>query len=486
MQLRKIFQLTFLLVFCAASLNSAPVVQAARSNEAAPEVLAQDSGVTAYDLIVAMNTLRASYGYAALIEDPVIDAVAQSTAEIMAANQMSWHIGDVSGRVTSAGYGGGGKVFATENFAAGNNYSIDEIMIVWGDESHMLPATNGAYCNVGAGIAKSPNGLTYYVLQAAYVSGKSCGKYTSSGGATTTQGGTTDQGRVPGVSQVIVPVKIAAPDADGNIYHVVEAGQSFWAIAVAYKVTIKDIETWNNLTKDSKLQIGQKLFIPSANTKGYATPTPVGMFAVSTPDVDGKIVHTVASYQTLSTISDAYKVSIDTILSLNGIRVDTPLQIGQKLVIDRGHVTPSPTPRPLTPIEKLTPEADGQYYHVIQSGQTLSWIADLYGIKVNDLMAWNNLNASSILHPNQKLLLKVTPPATATFTPGPATATFTPTQAPPTLTATQPSTPTTAPSPTVIQTNKASAISMDSVVLYSIVGLAVIGLLLVLFFSRKK
>ena len=67
----------------------------------------QASEVTAFDLIIAMNTLRASYGLPALIEDPIIDAVAQSTAEIMAANQMSWHIGNVSGRLASAGYGGG-------------------------------------------------------------------------------------------------------------------------------------------------------------------------------------------------------------------------------------------------------------------------------------------------------------------------------------------------------------------------------------------
>ena len=108
---------------------------------------------------------------------------------------------------------------------------------------------------------------------------------------------------MPGVSQLIVPVKIATPDAEGKIFHAVEAGQSFWAIAVAYKITIKDLEIWNNLSKDSKLQIGQRLFIPGSNTKGYATPTPVGMIQISKPEKDGKIVHTVQSYQTLSTIA---------------------------------------------------------------------------------------------------------------------------------------------------------------------------------------
>ena len=174
----------------------------------------QSAEVTAFDLIIAMNTLRLSYGLPALVEDPIVDAVAQSTAEIMASNQMSWHIGDVSGRLAAAGYGGGSKVWATENFAVGN-HSIDEIMIVWSDESHMIPAVNPAYCHVGAGTAKSSNGRTYYVLQAAYIAGKSCGEYKSSGGTTTQPGGSTNEGRQGGVSQLIVPVNIATPDAEG-------------------------------------------------------------------------------------------------------------------------------------------------------------------------------------------------------------------------------------------------------------------------------
>jgi LysM repeat protein len=72
----------------------------------------------------------------------------------------------------------------------------------------------------------------------------------------------------------------------------VEAGQSLWAIAIAYKITIKDIQTWNNLAAGSSLQIGQRLFIPTSNTEGYATPTPIGMVRLSKPDRDGKVVHT--------------------------------------------------------------------------------------------------------------------------------------------------------------------------------------------------
>jgi LysM repeat protein len=440
-------------------------------------------GASAADLIMAMNTLRVSNGLPALVEDPIIDAVAQATAETMAAAQMSWHIGNAAGRIQAAGYGGGAKVWATENFAVGMDMSIDQIMIIWSDASHMIPAVTPAYCHVGAGTAQAGNGSTYYILQAAYTSTGSCGPYTppSSGENTPGSPARTSQ---PLVSQLIVPVKVATPDADGKIYHVVQAGQSFWAIAVAYKVTIKDLEIWNNLSRDVRLQVGQKLFIPSSNTAGYATPTPVGMIQLSTPDADGKIVHTVQAYQALITIAQAYGTTVDKILALNGIKAEWPLQIGQKLVIHPGNVTPSPTPRPLKPVEKLTPASDGKYYHVVKSGESLSWIAQLYEISAAELMAWNGLDGATVIYPDQKLVLQVTPPATITPTPGPATATPTETALPPTPTATETPLPVVA-SPTVQEAEMVNT-GVHPAVWAGVVGLLGVGAFLAVFYFRRK
>ncbi|MBC8496149.1 MAG: LysM peptidoglycan-binding domain-containing protein, partial [Chloroflexi bacterium] len=376
------------------------------------------------ELILAMNTLRVSSGLPALIEDPIVNAVAQSTADIMAANSMSWHIGDVRGRIAAAGYGGGATVWATENFAVGN-MSIDVIMQAWADPDHMRPAVNPAYCHVGAGVAQAPDGRYYYILQAAYTSEHACGEYKSVLGDSGT--GTNSN---PPVSQIIIPVKIATPDADGRIYHIVQSGQSFWSIAIAYQITIHDLEVWNNLSKDNGLFIGQKLFIPSSSTEGYATPTPVGMILLATPDTDGKVVHEVQPYQVLIRIANAYQIQVDTILALNGLKADWPLQIGQKLLIDPGNETPSPTPRPLSAIEQLTPASDGNYYHTVQSGDFLAWIADQYDVKLADLMAWNGLAADSIIRPGQQLLLLVTPPVTASPTLAPPSTTPTITQTP--------------------------------------------------------
>ena len=444
--------------------------QAAQAEDIRPAPLQQ---VSAYELIIAMNTLRVSYGLPALIEDPIVNAVAQSTAQIMAANNMSWHIGDVRGRISAAGYGSGGTVWATENFAvSGGGMGIDEIMAAWADPDHMRPAVTPAYCHVGAGVAQAANGRIYYILQAAYVSEQACGSASAPVGP-----GTLQPGPVPNiVPQIIIPVKKATPDAEGKIFHEVQAGQSFWAIAIAYQITIRDIEVWNNTSRDVPLKAGQRLFIPNENTAGYATPTPFGMFVPAAPDADGKIVHEVQPYQALITISDAYHVPMDRLLALNGWQQDWPLQVGQKLVIDPGHVTPSPT---LSNIQKLTPEVDGNYYHTINSGETLGWIAGFYGVPLTDLMAWNGMNNASVIFPGQKLVLRVTPPATETLTPSPTTVVLSPSPSmtSPAQTATLPAIETASTSP------RRSSLSL----VFGVAVLAIGGLLWTLWrFSRKS
>lgn len=423
--------------------------------------------VSAYDLIVAMNTLRVAHGNPPLIEDPIINAVAQYTAQVMAEKQMSWHIGNVRGRLAAAGYGGGATVWATENFAVGLSMTIDQIMAAWADPDHMRPAVEASYCHVGAGVATAANGRTYYVLQAAYISGQPCGSYTPGSGGTPGGGSSGSSGAA--IPQYIVPVQLATPDTEGNIYHIVQPGQTFWAIAIAYQVTIADLERWNNLSRDVPLRTGQRLYIPGPNSAGRATPTPKGMVTTSTPDAEGRIVHEVQAYQTLITIAQAYGVTVEHILALNGWQADWPLRIGQQLLIDPGRITPSPT---LSAIQRLTPEADGRYYHTVQSGQTLSWIAAYYDIPLSSLLAWNGLTADSIIRPGQKLLLRVTPPATSTATSSPPAPTASST---PSHSATAPAMPLPTPFPTAA-TPSFEPTLIAALLVLSLGGLAWFGL----------
>ncbi|HOG60226.1 MAG TPA: CAP domain-containing protein, partial [Flexilinea sp.] len=122
--------------------------------------------MTASDLISLINGMRAANGLGALSVDSALMACAQNTALVMAQNNLSWHIGDVSGRVSQFGYNNGNKAFATENFMVGPT-TLSAIQAAWSDYDHMIPATNTSYCHIGAGVAEV-NGKVYYVVQAAY------------------------------------------------------------------------------------------------------------------------------------------------------------------------------------------------------------------------------------------------------------------------------------------------------------------------------
>ncbi len=58
----------------------------------------------------------------------------------------------------------------------------------------------------------------------------------------------------------------AVPVADGAATHVVTRGETLTSIAKQYKVGIEELQKFNHIENDRKLQIGQSLVIPGAPT----------------------------------------------------------------------------------------------------------------------------------------------------------------------------------------------------------------------------
>ncbi len=100
---------------------------------------------------------------------------------------------------------------------------------------------------------------------------------------------------------------------------------------------------------------------------------------------------------------------------------------------------PTPTPGPPTPVPVIpaTPQPDGRIVHVVQPGQTLSMIAYAYQVPLEQILALNNLTASSIIYPGEELLIRA-PEATSTptATPWPTATPTRPRALTPTATAT--------------------------------------------------
>jgi LysM repeat protein len=222
---------------------------------------------SAQALIDLVNQIRTANGLPALIVDPILMATAQATAETMASSGTCAHIGNVSGRVAAAGYGGGATVFATENIACGYNRTVEQVVYQdWADATHMLPMTQANYVHVGAGVVESGDGRVYYVLHAAYFAGAAAG-YTPRAPVAGTAAVTTPQ--------IIIPVQTATPQSDGSIVHKVQPGQSLWSIAIAYGVKIADLIALNHLAPTPVLWAGQDLIVrPSFTPTLSPTVTP--------------------------------------------------------------------------------------------------------------------------------------------------------------------------------------------------------------------
>jgi LysM repeat protein len=130
---------------------------------------------------------------------------------------------------------------------------LDQIMLAWSDDLHMKPVNNPYYKHIGAGVSEY-QGTVYYIVQAAYTSNNIYKPGTPQAQQPTNS---------DFMSQIIFPVQIATPQADGRVIHLVKQGQTLWSIAIAYNTKIAALTAMNNLAFDNPIiYVGQKLYIP--------------------------------------------------------------------------------------------------------------------------------------------------------------------------------------------------------------------------------
>lgn len=164
---------------------------------------------------------------------------------------------------------------------------------------------------------------------------------------------------------------------------------------------------------------GQNMYVivlgnPSGRpTASSAAPRPVPIIvtplALSTPNPDGSIVHTVGRGQALWTLAAYYEVDLTYLLRLNNLTENQFVQPGDRILIrlPDGAPTPTPLPTPTPPIE-----------HSVRAGQTLWSIAAFYNLTLDELLWMNGLTAEAVLQPGDLLRVRrlpgELPPPTAT------------------------------------------------------------------------
>lgn len=145
---------------------------------------------------------------------------------------------------------------------------------------------------------------------------------------------------------------------------------------------------------------------PTATPTSTPTQTPT---STPTPTPIPPLVHQVREGETLIAIADEYDTAVEAILALNPDVDPELIQVGQLLLIPAQQPTPGPTstPEPGVP----TPTPPDYVVHVVVPGDTLSSIAEQYGISVALIRTANELPLDDdTIRPNQSLVIPVGTP----------------------------------------------------------------------------
>ncbi len=233
----------------------------------------QQTITTPQQLMNVVNQLRASRGLSMLAEHPALMQSAQAQANYMASTGNVTHERPgttYTQQLLALGFPLAGDLtlggFRSENIISSNGPLVwDGVPPGWQDDAHMNTMISPNYTHFGAGIATNGN-TYYYALDAAAAT--SSGQMQQQASAILTS--VPSNPNAAGVSQYIIPVALATAEPNGDVYHVVQYGQTLWAIAIAYDTKIKELQALNNLGESIVVQQGQKLLVK----RGATQPAP--------------------------------------------------------------------------------------------------------------------------------------------------------------------------------------------------------------------
>uniref|UniRef100_UPI00402B1A1C LysM peptidoglycan-binding domain-containing protein n=1 Tax=Plesiomonas shigelloides TaxID=703 RepID=UPI00402B1A1C len=190
------------------------------------------------------------------------------------------------------------------------------------------------------------------------------------------------------------PVVESRAAASATTVHTVTRGETLLRIAEKYDTTLAELRSLNNLKRD-QVNVGQKLKVPS----GKAASAPVS--SKSAPDSSkvpsrGKLeVYQVQRGDTLGKIAARYAVSMETIKFANQMH-NNQVQVGQKLKIPLDGAAPKESEQDSGKASSKSKESARPSHHKVKAGETLSGIADRYGVGLSQLRKYNHLKSDQV------------------------------------------------------------------------------------------
>lgn len=146
---------------------------------------------------------------------------------------------------------------------------------------------------------------------------------------------------------------------DSGSRYTVRYGDSLSEIAAEQGTTVAALRSANGLRSDVLLE-GQTLVIPTrGGSSNYVKPEP----RQTTRQSSANGTHIVQQGESLSTIASAYRVSLASLQSANGIKNANLISVGRRLTI------PGRT-APVTPVKKSTVKKQSSHTHYVSRSKT--------------------------------------------------------------------------------------------------------------------
>lgn len=185
----------------------------------------------------------------------------------------------------------------------------------------------------------------------------------------------------------------------------VRSGDSLNLIAKRYHTSVSALKSANNL-RSNTIRVGQVLAIPvsSQPVDSYAFSYDQRIKAKQARSRGKSGTHksryTVRSGDSLWKIASIHRVSVRDIARWNGFAPTDPIKPGQSLVIWSS--------KPQASYARSTSNGVIRKVHYrVRSGDSLARIASKFNLTVSDILRWNDMDASSYIHPGDKITLFV-------------------------------------------------------------------------------
>lgn len=179
------------------------------------------------------------------------------------------------------------------------------------------------------------------------------------------------------------------------VIHKVGEKETLYGISKRYGSTVEAV-LQSNPGATGSLEVGQLLKVPYVKRTSTVKNTS-----------GSGVIHVVAPKETLFSISKAYGISVDELKQLNNLSSNA-LSVGQELTVKKRNTTVNTNTAttytsPVTSAPTQVRSKSGA--HNVTDKETMFSIAKLYGITIQQLKEWNNLQGRE-LTPGQTLVVR--------------------------------------------------------------------------------